>query len=147
MTTIRAATADDAAAVAELARQLGHPATGTALVAANLAAAARDAGGLTLVALDDAGAVCGFARGVTQQFVVDEPFAELAALVVADSARSRGVGKALLEAVESWAHAGGYATLVIRSNVIRVRAHRFYLREGCTEKKRQVVFVKSLPVA
>jgi hypothetical protein len=32
----------------------------------------------------------------------------------------------------------------VRSNVIRERAHRFYLREGYAEKKRQAVFLKQL---
>jgi hypothetical protein len=32
----------------------------------------------------------------------------------------------------------------VRSNVIRERAHEFYKREGYAEKKRQVVFEKSL---
>lgn len=144
MTTIRAATAGDAEAVADLSRQLGHPTTAAPLVAANLARIADDATGVALVALDDAGHVCGFARAVTEEFVVDAPFAELAALVVADAARSRGVGKALLTAVEAWARAAGFQSLTIRSNVIRTRAHQFYLREGCIEQKRQVVFVKPL---
>jgi hypothetical protein len=32
----------------------------------------------------------------------------------------------------------------VRSNVVRERAHRFYLREGYVERKRQVVFDKTL---
>jgi hypothetical protein len=32
----------------------------------------------------------------------------------------------------------------VRSNVIRERAHRFYLREAYAERKRQVVFEKPL---
>ncbi|HEX7348046.1 MAG TPA: GNAT family N-acetyltransferase [Rhodanobacteraceae bacterium] len=147
MTTIRAAKLADAAAIAELARELGHPATDTAEVAANLAEVTDDATELTLVALDDQGVICGFARAVVEQFVVDAPFAELAALVVAADARGRGIGRALLRAVEAWARESGFSTLVIRSNVVRTRAHRFYLREGCVEQKRQVVFVKSLPQA
>jgi hypothetical protein len=32
----------------------------------------------------------------------------------------------------------------VRSNVVRRDAHRFYLREGYAEQKRQAVFVKRL---
>jgi hypothetical protein len=32
----------------------------------------------------------------------------------------------------------------VNSNVVRERAHRFYLREGYTERKRQAVFFKQL---
>lgn len=143
MTRIRVAAESDAESLAELATQLGYPtaAAGIALRLRNIAAG--DAGVL-LVAESADGHVVGLARALVQHFVVDEPFVELAALVVADAARSTGVGAALLGAVEGWARDGGFASVHVRSNVIRERAHRFYLREGYVEAKRQAVFVKRL---
>jgi GNAT superfamily N-acetyltransferase len=76
--------------------------------------------------------------------IEEVPFAELAGLVVGDSARSRGIGALLLRAAEDWARNRGFARLRVRSNVVRERAHRFYLREGYIERKRQVVFDKTL---
>lgn len=141
VTRIREASPDDAEALSALSAQLGYEADATA-VAQRLRDIAGDDGGLSLVAESADGRVAGFARALVQHFVVDEAFVELAALVVDDAARSAGVGTALLAAVEEWARERGYASVHVRSNVIRERAHRFYLREGYIEKKRQAVFVK-----
>lgn len=49
-----------------------------------------------------------------------------------------------LAATEAWTCEQGFASVRVRSNVLRERAHRFCLREGCIEKKRQAVFLKRL---
>lgn len=144
MTRIRLALASDAASLASLGMQLGHAATDAASIAQRMAAAGAADPGVSLVAEDARGAVCGFARALPQHFIVDAPFVELAALVVDDGARGAGVGKALLAEVEAWARQRGFPGVYVRSNVIRERAHRFYLREGYTERKRQAVFFKAL---
>ncbi|MGH8110577.1 MAG: GNAT family N-acetyltransferase [Rhodanobacteraceae bacterium] len=141
MTDVRAARPGDAAALAGLATQLGYPADEGA-VARRLSAIVGDDVGISLVALAADGSVCGFARALPQHFVVEESFVELAALVVADAVRGLGVGAALLARVEAWAREQGFFDVRVRSNVIRGRAHRFYLREGYVEAKRQVVFSK-----
>lgn len=143
MTRIRPAIPADAAALASLSGQLGYP-TDAAAITRRLAATGADDPGVSLVAEDAHAAVCGFARALPQHFIAEEPFVELAALVVDDAARSSGVGRALLAAVEAWARQQGFAGLYVRSNVIRERAHRFYLREGYVERKRQAVFCKTL---
>lgn len=74
----------------------------------------------------------------------DGAFAELAGLVVDESVRGSGVGAALLAAAEDWARAQGFASMRVRSNVIRERAHRFYEREGYARIKAQAVFRKPL---
>ena len=74
----------------------------------------------------------------------DAPFAELAGLVVDDAVRGAGVGAALLNAAEAWARSEGFATMRVRSNVVRERAHRFYEREGYERIKAQAVFRKAL---
>ena len=43
-----------------------------------------------------------------------------------------------MEAGEAWARARGLKEMVLRSNVIRERAHAFYRRLGYEEQKRQV---------
>ncbi len=144
MTHIRSAHESDAAALASLAVQLEHAATDAAMILQRLAAAGTADPGVSLVAEDARGAVCGFARALPQHFITEAPFVELAALVVDDAARGSGVGKALLAAVETWARRQGFPGLYVRSNVIRERAHRFYLREGYVERKRQAVFFKAL---
>ena len=100
--------------------------------------------GVVLVAIDPQDGLAGFAHVEPRRPLITEPFAELAALVVSEAARGQRIGSALLAAAEAWAREQGFASMRVRSNVIRERAHRFYLREGYAEKKRQAVFLKQL---
>lgn len=141
MTTIRAATPADADELGKLSGQLGYPAD-AATVLRRLDGVVAHHAGMVLVAVDAQGALSGFAHVEPRHLLITEPFAELVALVVSETARGQRVGNALLAAVEAWAREQGFASMRVRSNVLRERAHRFYLREGYTEKKRQAVFLK-----
>ncbi|WHZ18574.1 MAG: hypothetical protein OJF55_000723 [Rhodanobacteraceae bacterium] len=141
VTRIREATPADAEALAVLSGQLGYPADAPAILRRLADIADR---GVVLVAVDPRGAVCGFAHAEPRRLLIAEPFVELAALVVSETARGSGAGAALLAAVETWTRGQGIAGVRVRSNVLRERAHRFYLREGYAERKRQAVFLKRL---
>ena len=140
---IRPATSADAAALAELSGQLGYP-TDVGTMHERLALVRSANVGEVFVAIDENGLVAGWTHVVPRLHLEEIPFAELAGLVVDERARGGGVGKRLLLAAESWTTEHGFARLRVRSNVIRDRAHRFYLREGYVERKRQVVFDKDL---
>lgn len=99
--------------------------------------------GAVLVAEFSDGGIAGWAHVVPQRRLEHDPNVELAGLIVDQNRRGAGVGAALLRAVETWVREHGFADILVHSNVIRERAHRFYLREGYVEKKRQAVFVKS----
>lgn len=144
MTTIRAAARTDAEALARLSGELGYPAD-TLAIGRRLGEIAAHHAGAVLVAVDAQGGVCGFAHARPERSVITDPFIDLAALVVAETARGAGVGKALLAAVEAWARQQAFTTIRVRSSVVRERAHQFYLREGYVENKRQAVFLKQLP--
>jgi GNAT superfamily N-acetyltransferase len=73
-----------------------------------------------------------------------DKYAEISGLVVSEEARSRGVGKALLEAAEEWARGTGCAVISVRSNVKRERAHGFYQKNGYEWTKSQKTFCKNL---
>ncbi|HJP97910.1 MAG TPA: GNAT family N-acetyltransferase [Rhodanobacteraceae bacterium] len=141
-TSIRAATQADAGALASLSRQLGYPAE-AGDISRRLEEIVEHRSGAVLVAEDDGG-VAGWAEASLQRHLVHDARAELAGLVVAEGARNRGVGVALLRAVEAWARDCGLREMIVRSNVVRERAHHFYLREGYSEEKRQAVFCKRL---
>jgi len=141
VTMIRVAAHSDAGELASLSGQLGYPAD-AATILRRLEGVASHHAGVVLVAVDPHGGLGGFAHVEPRRPLIAEPFAELAALVVFETARRQRVGSALLAAAEAWARERGYASVHVRSNVIRERAHRFYLREGYIEKKRQAVFVK-----
>jgi GNAT superfamily N-acetyltransferase len=144
MRRVRAATEADTDPVAALSAQLGYS-TDAATVATRLRDIAAHHAGVVLVAEVDGGRVAGFACAEARRPVIEEPFVELAALVVGESARGAGVGAELLAAIEAWTRERGFGSVRVRSNVVRERAHRFYLREGYSERKRQAVFVKRLP--
>ena len=143
MTTIRLATPADAEELAKLSGQLGYPADAAAMLR-RLDGVTSHHAGVVLVALDPQDGLAGFAHVEPRHPLITEPFAELAALVVSEAARGQHIGSALLAAAEAWAREQGFANMRVRSNVIRERAHRFYLREGYAEKKRQAVFLKQL---
>ena len=71
-------------------------------------------------------------RGEISGFIVDERF------------RSQAVGKHLLAHAEQWVRDRGCEVVGLRSNVIRDRAHAFYLREGYQHTKTQKTFRKNL---
>lgn len=140
---IREADLADAESLAELSGQLGY-ALERAAVTHHLEAIAAHRAGVVLVAETGAARVVGMAHAIPQWFITDGSFVELAALVVDAGARGARVGAALLAAIEQWARAQGFDAVHVHSNVIRERAHRFYLREGYAEWKRQAVFRKRL---
>jgi GNAT superfamily N-acetyltransferase len=65
-------------------------------------------------------------------------------LIVAEGHRSLGAGARLLEAAESWARKHDCPSMSVRSNVVRERAHDFYLRRGYEHYKTQKAFRKNL---
>ena len=69
--------------------------------------------------------------------------AEVMELVVVPAARSKGVGKRLLDAARNIARAEGCAQIELESNRRRLDAHRFYLREQMTQG--HVGFTQPLP--
>ena len=141
--SIRSARGTDVTALAELSTQLGYPADAETL--RERLASVRERGvGEVFVAVDAHDRVVGWTHVVPRLHLEEPPFAELAGLVVGDAARGAGVGATLLAAAEQWARQHGFAHFRVRSNVVRERAHRFYMREGYVERKRQVVLEKDL---
>jgi len=139
---IRAAASADAESLARLSDQLGYPVDAETIARRLRDIEQRRAGAVLVAEID--GSVAGWAHVLPQHRMEHDANAELAGLVVDERMRGSGIGTALLHAVEAWAREHGYPELIVRSNVIRDRAHRFYLREGYAEKKRQAVFVKDV---
>lgn len=139
--TLRPARPSDAAALADLATQLGYPSTAAEL-AARLPHLLDDPGQLLAVAAGADDRALGCVHVAVRRQLEADPWVEVAVLVVDEAARGGGVGQALLRHAEHWAAARDLALVQLRSNVLRERAHRFYLREGCEKAKSQVLFGK-----
>ncbi len=65
-------------------------------------------------------------------------------LVVDPAFRNLGIGRKLVQRVEAWAIEHGNNLIIVRSNVIRHEAHRFYETLGYRLIKQSMVFTKSL---
>ncbi|HEY7738120.1 MAG TPA: GNAT family N-acetyltransferase [Candidatus Limnocylindria bacterium] len=144
---IRRMTAADAEAVAEQAGQLGYP-TEPATIAERIERIATlDARDALLVAVGDDDRPLGWTHVEIRDTLVAPHAAQLMALVVADGARNRGVGRDLLAAAEAWAVEQGCKRLMVATRVTREDAHRFYRREGYELDKTSHIFEKPLPPA
>jgi GNAT superfamily N-acetyltransferase len=133
---IRAGDTRDAEALAPLLDQLGYPAE-VEDIRERLAAHNGDS--QVLVAAGEGGLSGFVAVAIARDFIVGTRGIILG-LVVADGSRGRGIGAELLAAAEKWAFERGAAVVGVRSNVIRERAHRFYLRNGYRRVKSQHIF-------
>jgi GNAT superfamily N-acetyltransferase len=142
--TIRKARLGDAYAVAELSGQLGYP-TPEKDMADRLAHLLHHPRfGTVLVAETSAGQVIGWLHASVTPLLEVPLRAEVNGLIVAEAHRSAGAGEKLLQAAERWAKDKGCNGMSVRSNVVRDRAHAFYLRNGYEHYKTQKAFRKKL---
>jgi GNAT superfamily N-acetyltransferase len=140
---IRGAKGSDAAQIAELCCQLGYPAK-PAEIAQRLRKIKPASQHAVLVAESSEQKVIGWLHVSVSMLVEVELRAEVNGLVVDNNERSRGTGALLLCAAEQWASNRGCKSMSVRSNVIRERAHQFYLRRGYEHYKTQKAFRKPL---
>lgn len=140
---IRRAGARDATRIAELSVQLGYPAT-DAQVGQRLRRLLRAPKHVVFVAEKPGAGVIAWLHASVLNLLESETRAEINGLIVADGHRSVGAGAKLLDAAEQWARKKGCKHVNLRCNVIRERAHGFYLRQGYDHYKTQNAFRKAL---
>jgi GNAT superfamily N-acetyltransferase len=141
--TVRRARLTDAERIAELAGQLGYPAA-TKEITARLRRVFKDKDAACFVAHSRERGLAGWIHVSTTPLLEVERRAEVNGLVVDERARSRRVGAMLLAAAEKWARGKRCRSMSVRSNVLRERAHGFYLRNGYEHYKTQKAFRKGL---
>jgi len=139
---IRAMAEEDAADVAALCGELGYPAAAGDVAQRWTRLAGREDHAVFVA--DDDGRVAGWAHVHDDWTLETGHTAELMGLVVSQSRRGAGLGRALVAEAERWARARGCPRLRVRSNVIREDAHRFYDALGYRRVKRQQVFDRDL---
>jgi GNAT superfamily N-acetyltransferase len=140
---IRRARLGDAGAAAELSRQLGYPASAEEMKQ-RLSKLLRLRHNAILVAETLSREVIGWLHVSVTPLLEVSLRAEVNGLVVDEMRRSAGAGAKLLRAAERWAKSKGCKNMSVRSNVIRERAHAFYLRNGYQHYKTQKAFRKTL---
>jgi len=140
---IRRARPADAKRVVELSGQLGYPTTEKQMKG-RLGEVIKDKETACFVAELRGGALIGWIHVSTTPLLEVERRAEVNGLVVDEAARSGGAGALLLAAGEKWARGKRCRSMSVRSNVLRERAHGFYLRDGYEHYKTQKAFRKGL---
>jgi GNAT superfamily N-acetyltransferase len=132
---IRAASPDDAGAIASLLGELGYPSSADA-VRTRVTRALRDeresAADQVFVAVDEPrGGVVGVLS--LHQFSAlhdDAPVALITALVVGEQARGLGVGRKLVDRAVDAARRWGCTRLLVTTHLRRAEAHAFYEHIG-----------------
>ena len=137
---IRRARPSDAARLAELSGQLGYPASQAEIV--KRMKRMRPATLHAIFVAQSEKLVTGWLHVSVTPLLEVALRAEVNGLVVDETQRSTGTGAKLLEAAERWAASKGCKSMSVRSNVIRERAHEFYLRNGYEYYKTQKAFRK-----
>jgi len=139
---IRELSEDDAAAAAALSAELGYPADiETMRARIERLSALPDHG---LFAACQGTRVTGWIHVLAAHHLQGDPRAEIGGLIVTAEARSTGVGALLVQRAEQWARDHGFDAILVRSQIMREAAHRFYLREGYERTKTSAVFTKNL---
>lgn len=139
---IRPARQDDAADIARLTLQLGYEVEQDGLAQRlSRVLASPDQG---VMVADADGGVVGWVHTMVWEYLEAEAFVVIGGLVVDESRRKAGIGRALMEAAEEWARARGHSVVRLWSSLARTEAHRFYERIGYTNIKTQYSFVKAL---
>ena len=140
---LRDARLEDAAELARLASELGYPSDADSM-ATRLDMLLPLSGHRIVVAQGDAGRLRGWIAVERRCLLESGECMEIIGLVVGTAARGDGIDRALVADAESWARMQGFAAIVVRSNVVRERAHAFYTGLGFTRAKSQHVYWKSL---
>jgi GNAT superfamily N-acetyltransferase len=142
---IRKARRSDAVRIAQLSGELGYPATAAQIATRlrQLKPASKHAVFVAESSEKTVGLV-GWLHVSVSHLLESDIRAEVNGLIVAEGQRSAGAGAKLLEAAEEWAGRQGCMGMNVRSNVVRERAHGFYVRNGYEHYKTQKAFRKPL---
>jgi GNAT superfamily N-acetyltransferase len=140
---VRAPGEQDYPALADLAGQLSYP-SNVEEIAKRIDAMKNSADHAVFVAEMPGGEIAGWIAVCILRGLEVNPRGEVTGLIVSEKFRSQQVGKHLLARAERWTREQGYDAIGLRSNVIRDRAHAFYLREGYHHTKSQKTFRKNL---
>jgi GNAT superfamily N-acetyltransferase len=140
---VRRARTTDARQIATLSGELGYPST-PAKVIKRLRTLRPTSQHAVFVAETKVDGVIGWLHISISWLLESEARAEVNGLVVSPSQRRLGAGAQLLAAAEAWSKRQHCQTVNLRSNVIRDRAHEFYLRNGYEHYKTQKAFRKIL---
>jgi len=139
---IRQANSADAKEICELSAELGYPSPlDTMQQRIDVLTSLTDHAIYVAIV---GGGMAGWIHVAIVHHLQAESRAEIGGLVVGTQARSKGIGRELVAHAEKWALRQGVNSILVRSQIARQDAHRFYLREGYRQTKTSAVFTKVL---
>lgn len=138
---VREALPSDVARICALAGQLGYDVAPDHI---ERRLAARNGRREVFVAIVPRVGVIGWIGVAVREAMLSERRTDIEGLVVEDEYRSNGIGAILLARAEQWARANSCGTVRLLSNILRERAHTFYLDNGYDILKSEHVFEKKL---
>lgn len=89
--------------------------------------------------------IAGFCHVFARPALEKPPEAVVQSLVVESADRNSGIGRALMDAVETWAREQGFTSVCLYSQVERTDAHAFYANLGYKRVARSDLLRKWLP--
>ena len=136
-------TLTDASVVSELSGQLGYPMTESVIEGRISKILTMDQHALFVAEVDST--VVGWAHiYIAEILEAENSYVEINGLVVDESLRGHGIGKALIERSEEWARKRDIVDIRVRSSIKRTEAHGFYKKLGFEIVKTQHRFAKKL---
>ena len=141
---IRTAVEADYEALARIGREdMGYPESTEALVREKLRKAlAKDDERVYVAVLD--GNAAGFVHAEQYDVLYYPTMINILGLAVSGEYRRLGIATKLMDAVEGWARESGVWEIRLNSGMTRKGAHEFYRRNGFTDEKEQMRFLKTL---
>lgn len=140
--TLRRLDADDAALAAELSSQLGYSVSSSEM-RQRLERVSESHERVVLGALMN-GQLVGWIDASVERHLQSPDTVVIGGLVVRDGCRNLGIGKWLCDEIEKWTRERSIDRVRVRSQIMRERAHRFYLRDGYKQVKTSYTFEKSV---
>jgi GNAT superfamily N-acetyltransferase len=139
---LRESTVDDAPSLAALSSQLGYVTT-AAEIRSRLYSIQNSEQDVVYVAVVG-NVIVGWVHGFCTLRLESGWFSEVGGIVVDENYRSNSVGKMMLDKLKQWSLGKGMAALRVRVKKERTEAHNFYLKQGFTKTKDQMVYDAAL---
>lgn len=76
--------------------------------------------------------------------IITDPYCEIMALIIDEEKRGMGLGRLLLEESIEWVKNKKICTIKVSSNIVRIKAHGFYIKNNFQLIKTQHFFIKNL---
>ena len=142
MVSIRKISITDAEAAADLSRELGYPASIDEMEQRIRELEHRNDQIVYVACLNDT--VVGWIDVGIVRHLQSKTCGEIGGLIVGGQHQGRGIGKMLVRKAEEWVTGQNIQTILVRSQMKREAAHRFYLQQNFSHWKTSLVFTKSL---